>query len=134
MAYNGYLLKVGDYKIPLGYIAAESYSAYRNIQDLDSYRDGNGKLHRTALSHVPNKVEFDTRNMLTNLQFADLMGNIKKNYKNIGERKATVTLYIPETDSYITQDMYMADIQPQMYGVFDDVIKYMPVRIAFIGY
>lgn len=134
MAYNGYLIKVGNYKIPLAYIAAESYSAYRNIQDLDSYRDGNGKLHRTALSHVPNKVEFDTRNMLTNLQFTDLMKNIQNNYKNSRERKATVTMYIPETDSYITQDMYMADIQPQIYGVFDNVIKYMPVRIAFIGY
>lgn len=134
MAYNGYLIKVGDYKIPLAYIAAESYSAYRNIQDLDSYRDGNGKLHRTALSHVPNKVEFDTRNMLTNLQFADLMSNIQSNYKDSNERKASVTMYIPETDSYVTQDMYMADIQPQMYGVFGDVIYYMPTRLAFIGY
>ena len=80
MAYNGYLIKVGDYKIPHSYISAESYSAYRNIQDLDSYRDGNGKLHRTALSHVPNKVEFETRNMLTNKQFTDLMSNIQKNY------------------------------------------------------
>ena len=134
MAYNGYLIKVGDYKIPHSYISAESYSAYRNIQDLDSYRDGNGKLHRTALSHVPNKVEFETRNMLTNKQFTDLMSKIQDNYKDKSERKASVTMYVPETDSYVTQDMYMPDIQPQIYGIFDNVIHYMPIRLAFIGY
>lgn len=134
MAYNGYLIKVGNYTIPHDYISAESYSAYRNIQDLDSYRDGNGKLHRTALSHVPNKVEFDTRNMLTNAQFSDLMSNIRSNYTNINERKASVTMYVPETNSYVTQDMYMPDIQPQIYGIFNNVIHYMPIRLAFIGY
>lgn len=134
MAYEGYLIKIGNYKLPHKYISAESYSVYKNTQDLDSYRDADGKLHRTALEHTPNKVEFDTRNMLTDVEFSILMSNIRNNYSNLTERKASVTLYIPESDSYVTQDMYMADIQPQIYLADSEKIQYKPIRFAFIGY
>lgn len=134
MAYSGYLIKVGNYTIPHKYIGAESYTVYKNTQDLDSYRDANGKLHRTALSHTPNKVEFDTVNMLSNVEFAELMNNIRKNFTNMEERKASVTAYIPETDSYVTQDMYMPDMQPQIYLADKNIIKFKPIRLVFIGY
>lgn len=134
MAYSGYLIQIGNYKLPHKYISAESYSVYKNTQDLDSYRDADGVLHRTALEHTPNKVEFETKNMLTDKQFAELMSNIRNNFTNATERKASVTLYIPESDSYVTQDMYMPDIQPQLYLADSEKIQYKPIRLAFIGY
>lgn len=135
MSYQGYLIKVGGYPIDTErFIQAKSYSVTRNIQDLDSYRDANGVLHRTALDHVPIKVEFDTRNMLTNVEMAELFSNIRSNFSVTKERKASVTLYVPELDDYITQDMYTPDPKIQIYGIFDDVIKYNSTRIAFIGY
>lgn len=134
MAYNGFLIKVGDYIIPFKYMKADSYTAYRSIQDLDSYRDANGQLHRTALTHVPNKVEFETPAMLTDVSFTDLMSNIQRNYINVNERRASVTMYVPETNSYITQDMYMPDITPQIYHANAKGLKYSPIRLAFIGY
>lgn len=135
MAFEGYLLKVGDYEIPADkYIKSQSYSVTRNIQDLDSYRDADGVLHRTALDHIPLKVEFETPSMLTNKDVAELFGNIQNNFFVDSERKASVTVYVPELDEYVTQDMYMPDPKFQMYGIFDEVIKYNPIRIAFIGY
>lgn len=134
MAYSGYLIQIGNYKLPHKYISAESYSVYKNTQDLDSYRDADGVLHRTALEHTPNKVEFETRNMLTDKQFSEIMSNIRNNFTNATERKASVTLYIPESDSYVTQDMYMPDIQPQLYSADSKKIQYKPIRLAFIGY
>lgn len=134
MAYLGYLIKVGNYVIPFKYMKAESYSAYRSVQDLDSYRDANGILHRTALNHVPNKVEFETPAMLTDKSFSELMGNIQSNYLNENERKLLVNMYIPETDSYVEQEMYMPDITPKIFKANKDGIKYSPIRLAFIGY
>lgn len=135
MAFEGYLLKVGDYEIPADkYIKSQSYSVTRNIQDLDSYRDADGVLHRTALDHIPLKVEFETPSMLTNKDVAELFGNIQNNFFVDSERKASVTVYVPELDKYVTQDMYIPDPKFQMYGIFDEVIKYNPIRIAFIGY
>lgn len=135
MGYNGYLIKVGSYIIPGNkYIKANSYSAYLNLQDLDSYRDADGVLHRNALAHQPIKVEFETPAMLSNADFADLMSNIRSQFSNTAERKASVTVYVPETNSYVTQDMYMPDIKPTIFTTHDGVIRYNAIRLAFIGY
>ena len=134
MAYAGYLIKVGTYTIPLSIIRAETYSVFMSITDLDSYVDANGLLHRNALDHVANKVEFETIPLMDNTQFADLMSNIRSQMTELKERKASVTCYIPELDDYVTQDMYMPDIKPPLYFADDTIIQYNQVRLAFIGY
>ena len=134
MAFAGYLIKVGSFTIPYKYIKADSYSVFSSITDMDSYTDSNGILHRNALSHRPNKCEFETPAMLDNVEFAYLMSCIRDNYTVSAERKASVTLYIPEFDDYVTQDMYMPDIKPTIYSIKNGKLKYNPVRLAFIGY
>lgn len=136
MAYRGWLIKVGNYTIPANkYIRAGSFVCAPHVQDLDSYRDANGKLHRDALEHIPVKVEFETPAMLTDLEYdADFMANIRRNYINKTEKKAIVTVYVPEYNDYVTQEMYMPDIEPTMYGNYGGRIHYNATRIAFIGY
>lgn len=137
MAYAGYLIKVGNYTIPLSLIRAETYIPFKSVTDLDSYVDGNGELHRNALEHIANKVEFETVPMLTDRQFASLMSNLYANMitdQDKLERKASVTCYIPEIDDYVTQDMYMPDIKPTLYYADATKILYNQVRLAFIGY
>ncbi len=134
MAYSGFLIKVGDYKIPHSWIKAETYSVLRSGQDLDSYRDSNGKLHRTALEHFLGKVEFETPPLKTNTQVSSFMGNIRKQYTNTTEKKANVTFYVPELDEYMTQEMYMPDITFTIYHADGKEIKYNAFRLAFIAY
>ena len=135
MAYSGFLVKVGEDEIKADkFIKAQSYKVTLNVQDLDSYRDANGVLHRTALTHRVSKVEFETPAMLTNTDMSELFATIRKNYTVEAERRFIGTVYIPEMDDYITQDMYMPDPAFTIYGIFDGVIKYNPVRIAFIAY
>jgi len=134
MAYAGYLIKVGSYTIPLSLIRAETYTVFKSVTDLDSYVDANGFLHRNALDHIANKVEFETVPLLTNAQFSSLMTNLYAQMSSTLERKASVTCYIPETDTYVTQDMYMPDIKPTLYYADATKIQYNQVRLAFIGY
>ena len=134
MAYAGYLIKVGNYEIPLSLIRAETYIPFKSVTDLDSYVDGNGVLHRNALEHTANKIEFETIPLMTNTEFASLMTNLKNNFTIPLERKASVTCYIPEDDDYVTQDMYMPDIKPTIYYADAEKIQYNQVRLAFIGY
>lgn len=133
-SYNGYLVKVGNYAIPLSFIKAESYKVTRLVQDLDSYRDANGVLHRTALSHVPNKCEFECVPMLTDTEISAVVENIQNNFTVYDERKANVQVYVPETDTYTTQEMYMPDPEFNMYYADGEKIIYNSVRFAFIGY
>ena len=133
MAYSGFLIKVGDYKIPHSWIKAETYSALWSGQDLDSYRDSNGKLHRTALEHFLGKVEFETPPLKTNTEVAAFMKKIRDQYTDKTEKKANVTFYVPELDDYKTQEMYMPDITFQIYFAGKNEIKYNPFRFAFIA-
>lgn len=134
MAYDGYLIKVGTYTIPLSIIRAETYSPYKSVTDLDSYVDANGLLHRNALDHIAYKIEFETIPLLTDIQFGDLMSNLYAQMSNTKERKAEVTAYIPEINDYITQDMYMPDIKPVLYFADGEKVQYNQIRLAFIGY
>lgn len=137
MAYAGYLLKVGNYEIDgTYYIGYDKYSCTVNVQDLDSFRNADGVLVRNALDHYAVKLEFETRENLTNSDIATFFGNIRSNFTVAKERKATVTAYVPEFDTYVTQDMYMADPQFKIKKIepVTNVIKYEPVRVAFIGY
>lgn len=136
MGFSGYLFKVGNYEIDgYNYINYSSYNVTWNSQDLDSYRDALGVLHRNALEHKVAKIELETRENLTNDEVATFMGNIRANYTNQVERKATVTVFVPELNDYVTQEMYMSDPQFKIKRIDkNNVIKYEKTRIAFIGY
>ena len=134
MAYKGYLIKIGNYTFPLSMIKAETYKATNYGQDLDSTRDVDGILHRTALSNTAPKVEFETRNMLDNTQMSSIFANIQANYTNAVEKKASVEVYVPELDKYVTSDMYMADFEPTMYYADTTKIQYTSTRMAWISY
>lgn len=134
MAYKGYLIKIGNYIFPISMIKAESYKATNYGQDLDSTRDVNGILHRTALENTAPKVEFETRNMLDNTQVSSIFANIQANYTNAVEKKASVEVYVPELNKYVTSDMYMADFEPTMYFADEKEIKYLSTRMAWISY
>lgn len=133
MAYSGYLLKIGDYQVPHKYIRADTYSPYDNMQDIDDYTDANGYLHREAVDLKAIKVEFETPAMLTNTELSEFIGNIRANFIDSKSRSVMITAYIPFLDDYVTQKGYMVDITPKMYGIFNNVIKYDPIRFAFVG-
>jgi len=134
MAYRGYLVKVGDYIIPNSIIQANSYKPSLKGQDLDSYRDLDGKLHREALANFAPKVEFNTRPMLTNNEVINLFNNIRRNYTNEREKKANVEVYMPEKDVYVTNEMYMPDVELTIRQATDTEVVYDAFRIAFISY
>ena len=133
MAYSGFLLKIGDYTFPEEMIALNSYSPYVNMQDVDPWTDENGELHRNPIDLKALKVEFETKNMLTSAQFAEIMRNIRANYISEKGRSCYITAYIPEYDDYVTQFGYLADFQPQIYSTGGGVVRYNSIRLAFIG-
>lgn len=135
MAFSGYLVKVGTYEIPLSYMRYESYQITYYTQDLNSYRDSDGVLHRNALAHKVGKLEFNTP-IMSNTDFSTLMSSLKAQMSDPTEKKASVTFYVPEDDAYVTQDMYIPDVVTKIRNVDEgsNTISYQETRIAFIGY
>lgn len=133
MAYQGYLLKIGDYTVPSKFIRAETFSPYVNMQAVDPWTDANGLLHFDAVELKVAKVEFETPAMMTNITFEDFMSNIRKNYISEKNRTVNMTVYIPESDKYVTQKAYLADFTPVIYGTYGGIVRYNPIRLSFIG-
>lgn len=131
MAFNGsWYIKVGDYPIPLRVMAYKTYKSSTNVQDLDSYRDGNGKLHRNVLPHVVHKAEFETPPM-TDKDFRTLIDNIVRNMTDIVNQDVPVTMYDEKTGTYHSGEFYMPGTLE--YPLYNKNI-HEPTRLAFIEY
>ena len=64
MAFNGYLFKIGETIFPLKYVFAKSYTITPNRrQDIDPFRNANGRLQRNVVEHMPSTIEIKTRPM-----------------------------------------------------------------------
>lgn len=137
MAYSGYLMKIGDYTITgRKYVQFSTFSVTRKVQDLSPYRDANGVLHRNAISNVPLEVSFDLMGGLNNTQMRTFLGGIQNNYINALERKVLATVYVPEIDDYVTQNMYMVEpeLKIQRIDSKTNTVYYEALSIKFIGY
>lgn len=134
MAYSGFLIKVGSYTVPFCYINASKYKAGIKGQDLDSYRDANGILHREALVNVAIKIEWETPSGREEPEIRILMDNIRRQYSNQTEKKALVTAWMPEIGEYVTMDCYMPDVEYTIDYANEKTVKYSSFRLAFVGY
>lgn len=139
MAYSGFLLQINGsgsnlYQFPLEFINWESYKAVIGSQDLDSYRDANGVLHRNALKTRVPKVEFNLRESVKSNEFETIMSNLRNRYQNGIEKKVSVTAYFPEIGDYITYDSYIPDIETVIKKATRTGLVYKSIRFAFIGY
>ena len=134
MAYGGFLIKVGDYTVPFRYIEAKKFKCSIKGQDLDSYRDANGILHREALQNVAIKVEWETPNDIDEVALRQLMDSIKAQYSNATEKKVLVTAWMPELGDYVTMDCYLPDIEYTIDYADETTVEYSSFRLAFVGY
>lgn len=134
MAYNGYLLKIGDYIVPEDkFIKADSYLPYVVMQDIDDWTDANGKLHRNVVELKALAIDFETPAMLTNVTFEEFMSNIRKNYIDSDKREVNIEAYVPEYNRYVKQRCYLADIKAPIYGTYDGKITYDSIPFSFVG-
>lgn len=135
MAFNGSLVKVGSYDIdPYRFIGIKTYKFQKNVIDVNSRRNGNGKLRRNTLKHQPNTVRFCTPPLLTNYDIKELFDQIAENCLDEIEDKYLITAYNPRADAYETQEMYMVWPEFLMDRMDGQLVFYDPIEILFTGY
>ncbi len=136
MAFNGYLIKVGQVVFPLSFVYKESYSVTPNRRmDLDSFRNGYGVLERTVLDHSPSTIKFQTVPM-DNSKLEEMMSLLRENYVNEKEKKLYIEYYCPDTNSYKYGNFYVPDIEFPIHLVDleNNKILYKSFTLEFIEY
>lgn len=133
MSFNGNFLIIGGTPID-EYIKRSSLDITPNQrQDLDSYRDADGVLHRTVLNHTATKIEFETT-YLNNTKMAEFTGILNSNFTSSLERKLSVTYYDAEHNDYKSGTFYVPDFSFKPYLKKGTYLQWEPVRFAFIEY
>lgn len=131
--YSGFLIKVGDYEIPLVYMNAKSYKSTYETLDMDSYRDADGRLQRSALSHKVPTTEVQMKALTSDFAGALLEG-IKNSYINANEKKVLGTVWVPELNDYVTDYMYIPTLDFTISTVDATKVYYEPFTLKLIGY
>lgn len=128
MNFKGYLLKIDGREFPNKFIFVSSYKSTPNqLQDLNSYRDANGKLHRNVLPHTLTKIEFNTPPL-------NLAKKIELQSYFPSRERLEVEYWNDETNDYRIGTFYMPDIPFEIYRLLENDIQYKQTRIALIEY
>lgn len=130
--YAGYFLKFGGTKLPNSYLTSFN-STPNQRSELSAYRDNNNLLNRVTSPNFKTKITFKTKPLLIDEKI-NLQNIIAGSYTNYVERKATVTYYNDETDSYCTGDFYLPDITYTVKYCSGSRVLYEPVEITLIEY
>lgn len=109
----------------------------KQMQDIDSYRNGNGILKRTVLDNAPTQIEWNTP-YLTYEDKCKLIHQIREGYRQGGgvykARKIRIRYYNDWEDDYDTGTFYMPDVQFQYGGLYHGAPLYLPIRLAAVEY
>ena len=120
--------------IPNKYISLTSYVSTPNQrQDLDSYQDNLGKLHRNTLDHTRSKLEWNTPPLFER-ELLSLQNILNSGIINSKERKLKIIHYCFDTHTYEQGEFYMTDITFTPLLIRNGEVLMDKVRLAFIEY
>lgn len=135
MAFEGYLMKAGAATFPHKYIQASSYQATPSQrQDLDSYQDSQGNLHRTVVPHDRTKIIFKTMDNLSFAEKQEIQAFFNAAMTNARERKVSLTYWNDESNAYATGSFYIPDVTYPIKRIEADNIVYDSVEYHLIEY
>ena len=135
MAYQGYLFKIGDYKVPLKYIEYKSYKATQVTQDLNSKRGTDGVLHRKVVGHKPAKCSFNLMAGLDSNTVGKVLKGIKDNYSTPAKKEGTLSIFVPEINDYVTGLGYLdSETELTIESIDNDknVVYYDSIPLTFV--
>ena len=135
MAFEGYLMKAGAATFPHKYIQISTYQTTPSQrQDLDSYQDSQGNLHRTVLPHDRSKIVFKTMDDLKLAEKQEIQAFFNGAMTNTRERKVSLTYWNDESNAYATGSFYIPDVTYPIKRIEADNIVYDSVEYHLIEY
>lgn len=135
MAFEGFLMKSFGTIFPHKYIQISTYQTTPSQrQDLDSYQDSKGNLHRTVVPHDRSKIVFKTMDNLKLAEKQEIQAFFNGAMTNARERKITLTYWNDEDNIYKTGSFYIPDVTYPIKRIMGNDIVYDSVEYHLIEY
>jgi hypothetical protein len=135
MAFEGYLMKAFGKTFPHKYIQLSTYQTTPSQrQDLDSYQDSKGNLHRTVVPHDRSKIVFKTMDNLKLAEKQEIQAFFNGAMTNARERKISLTYWNDESNTYAMGSFYIPDVTYPIKRIMGNDIVYDSVEYHLIEY
>ena len=138
MAWQGYLVKIGDWVVPDEYIQFETYKTGSNKEKLDDWVDYAGQRHAVYSNEYQAVVRFNTERefKLTNREIGEFMealsaarGDTSVFGHNVDAY--LITYYAPALDDYVSNYFTLDELEFTVWGYDENEITYAPVTFIF---
>lgn len=135
MVFEGFLMKAFETTFPHKYIQISTYQTTPSQrQDLDSYQDSKGNLHRTVVPHDRSKIVFKTMDNLKLAEKQEIQAFFNGAMTNARERKITLTYWNDEDNMYKMGSFYIPDVTYPIKRIMGNDIVYDSVEYHLIEY
>lgn len=135
MVFEGFLMKAFETTFPHKYIQISTYQTTPSQrQDLDSYQDSKGNLHRTVVPHDRSKIVFKTMDNLKLAEKQEIQAFFNGAMTNARERKIILTYWNDEDNMYKMGSFYIPDVTYPIKRIMGNDIVYDSVEYHLIEY
>lgn len=135
--FAGYLLKFGSKELPNKYIVWEGVTTSPDMRtEAEAWRNANNELQRSTYTKYTSKIEFNTREGLTDDDIAEMYKIMSTSLENEVEQKYKITYWDDKTGTYKSGSFYLSDPSFKIKKIVESPpqIIYKSIRFAFIEY
>lgn len=132
MAYEGYLIKIGNWQVPWNYIQGDTYDVSPNRTKVKEFTDYNGDRHVVYSKNLYTVVQFETpKNFkLTNDDIAAIREALEL-ARDVETYTYLVHYYNPRTGAVEMMNCTLDDLTYTVYSANERNIFYAPMRFTF---
>lgn len=139
MAFEGYLIYIGDDEVPFSneYIFKETFHiSPGKRQDVNSGLNNNYVLRRNVAAHTRTTIEWSAPPQIDNITMVKICNQFTSKYISELERKVKIKYYVPSSDSYKQGYFYLADPEYVIKSI-DEIKKkvfYATIKFSLVEY
>lgn len=132
MAYEGYLIKIGNWQVPWNYIQGDTYDVSPNKIKVKEFTDYNGERHVVYSKNLSTVIQFETpKNFkLTNDDIAAIREALAA-AKDVDADTYVIHYYNPRTGVSEMKSCSLDDLTYTVYSANEKNIFYAPMKFTF---
>ena len=137
MAYEGWIISIGKWKIPKTYIQPETYKIGLDkdlLKEWTDYRNKRHVVYAAGVSAGQTTLQFETFKITSKEmgEFHKYLEAAKYNIEGVNKEVYKITYYTPQTDSYEVKDFTLESMQYTVWGINKREVIYSPVKFSFL--
>ena len=132
MAYEGYLIKIGNWQVPWNYIQGDTYDVSPNKTKVKEFTDYNNDRHVVYSKKLSTVIQFETpKNFrLTEEDIAQIREALAA-AKDINSETYTIHYYNPRTGKHEMNTCTLDDLTYTIYSANEKNLFYAPMKFVF---